>query len=206
MASINHNLNLVMTVERGEDEPPLYVHSVPVSNEVFETYWRVLNQTYVEMAATSLQTGIKIAALALRNIAQEQGIWTKMGEQPGVQNGLVEEMRRLTNVVVPTDNGWSTLPLSVAVKQGHVDAETAKEVDNITTFFTVAWHMFPRLKREAFLKDVLKSWDVQTTSLDCTEYANSLTQSTRKETSEADESKHHAAHTARTKAGSSVPS
>jgi hypothetical protein len=57
-------------------------------------------------------SGPRVAAMILKDKAIELGVWD--GPE-GVERGLIQEIRRLANVFVPTDKGWETIPINEAV-------------------------------------------------------------------------------------------
>lgn len=178
---IDNKLNLVVQVE-GE-EGTLFVHSMPLSRMVWERYFVVLSKTFSAMIAEGMSfiSGPRIAALMLRKVAEEGGTWEG---KDGVANGLMAEIRRLTNVVLPGENGWSTLPYQDAIARGLVSEDDAAEVDGLIVFFICVSAIQHR-------KDVPDSlarmavWGGLTTSLNCTEYAASLPISTLAATTDA---------------------
>jgi hypothetical protein len=85
-------------------------------------------------------------------------------------------MTRLSNVLMPNPDGpdWKYIPLQSAVDNGFVDADEAKEVINILTFFTVASHVAPRVDRERIVRGMVAIYELQSTYLSVMEYATSL--------------------------------
>jgi hypothetical protein len=180
---IDKRLNLVVPIQ--DDGATLYVHSMPIGREVFERYWPVISRTLNYAVGTAGGTAPRIASLALKDVAEEMGLWEdKKGPdgtvtKPGVKSGLLNEIRRLTNVVVYQDGaGWQTVPLDVAVQQGKFDADEQREVESAIVFFTlVSWGM-----AKADLKSIGETGfgiaNAQASSLNCTEWASSLPTST----------------------------
>ncbi len=183
---LDRKLNLVAPVET--DRGVVYVHHVPISREVFERYFLVLSKTFARIFQEGLNVvaGPPIAALMLRKVAEEtmvapgENAWD--GEA-GVARGLMAEIRRLTNVVVPGDRGWQTLPYEGAARDGTMTADDAAEVDGLLTFFTLVSVMLREDQRAAIVAGMRSLWGVETTSLNCTDYASSLPTSIVGETS-----------------------
>ena len=176
---IDRALNLVIPIER--DGAALYVHSKPISSQVYDTYWRVLARTFADINAQGLGAmGPRIAAKMLREVADEMGIWRDdpATKRVGVERGLMAEIHRLTNVLVAGNRGWDMVPVDDALKDGHIDEEDLGEVDGILVFFTAASHLFRRANRAEMLQGSLGLWGAQIESSDCTEFLKSLTIST----------------------------
>lgn len=173
---IDRKLNLVIPIDR-EDGSRIYVHSSPISMAVFESYYLVMAKTFSSIYNEGLgvTAGPRIAALVLKRVADNMGIWE--GET-GVRNGLVNEMRRLTNVITPSDDGWQTIPFKEAIDRGLIDEDEVSEVENALTFFTVAYRLHRKVEREAILNGASRLWGGLIESLDSTEFMRSLPTST----------------------------
>jgi len=169
---IDRKLNLVIPIDR-EDGSRLYVHSSPISMAVFESYYLVMAKTFSSIYNEGLgvTAGPRIAALVLKRVADNMGVWE--GET-GVRNGLVNEMRRLTNVITPSENGWQTIPFKEAIDRGLIDEDEVSEVENALTFFTVAYRLHRKVEREAILNGASRLWGGQIESQDSTEFMRSL--------------------------------
>lgn len=170
---IDKKLNLVIPVER-DDGSMVYVHSMPISREVFETYYLEISKAFAMIHSQGLGAiaGPRVAALLLKRAAQETGNWD--GDS-GVANGLMNEMIRLTNVVAPAaGRGWAVAPYEEAYRAGTISPDDDAEIKNAIVYFTLASSMY----RRNILADVLdgagKLWGAQSTSSNCTEYAASL--------------------------------
>jgi hypothetical protein len=160
----------VIPVER--DGGPVYVHSMPISREVFERYFMTIAKTFGRIMVEGLaHTSPRIAMLMLRKTAQDDGNWSGAG---GVELGLVSEIRRLTNVLLPSDNGWEMLSWHDAVREKRLDDEEVAEVENLLAFFILSAAMRRRKEHEEMMEAMAEAFNLQTTSLDCTEFASSL--------------------------------
>lgn len=198
---LNKSLNLVLPVERG-DGTRAWVHAQPIGEEVFDRFFLPLTKTYAETFAQKLGqfAGARVAALMLKKLAIESGEW----EGPdGVQNALLPEIRRLANVIAPI-GPWSTaqpavqateteparpivpsqparwepVPIDMAVTAKAIDAEDAKEVENILVFFTLCSWVPYRAERATMVGAMAAFWLGQTTSSGSTAFAASLPTST----------------------------
>lgn len=173
MVSIDRRLNLVVPLDN-PDGTVSHVHSKPISREVFERYFDVIARTFTEIysGGYTIYAGPRIAALMLRWVAQDKGVWDG---PTGVERGLMAEIRRLTNAVVAhPQGGWVTVPYYEAVKSGQIDADDAAEVDNALVFFTVACAMHKKADLPGILEGASRLWGGLVTSSNVTEYADSL--------------------------------
>jgi hypothetical protein len=170
---IDRRLNLVIPIER-EDGSTIYVHSAPVSRDIFELFFlpisRAFNQIYTNQL--NVTSGPRVAALMLKSVAKQMGIWEGPG---GVEAGLVAEIKRLCNVVMPGPQGWTTLPLFVAQQQGLLSEDEIAEVDGVATFFTLNYLMHKKSIHASVWEAMSLLWETQTSSLSPMEFAGSLT-------------------------------
>jgi len=168
---IDRKLNLVLPIER-EDEV-LYVHAMPISQDVFETYFLPISKTFTAIYSEGLSViaGPRVAALMLKQVSQAIGVWDGPG---GVQGGLMAEIRRLSNLVRPTDKGWETLPLYDAISREILSQDEISEVEGAVTFFSVVSAMHTRSDLKGILAGLERCWDASPTSSNATEFASSL--------------------------------
>ena len=133
MAGIDRKLNLVIPVDNS-DGSVTYVHSTPISREVFERYFKIIARTFAEIysGGYTVYSGPRVAALLLKSTAMDLGVWDG---PTGVERGLMDEIRRLTNVVLPApQGGWVTMPFVEAIKAGQINEDDVAEVDNALAF------------------------------------------------------------------------
>jgi len=172
---IDRKLNLVLTVER-EDGGEAHVHATPIDMETFERYFLTISQTYSELLARGgeymLRQGPQVAKFMLRRVAEKEGNWD--GPE-GVERGLMAEIRRLANVMVPTETGgWEMVPLQEALDRKYFEPSDATEVENAITFFTVCWHAMRRRDATEMLPTVFGLLGGSITSSDATAFLGSL--------------------------------
>lgn len=183
---ISRQLNLVQEFET--EKGILYLHSMPLSVEVWRNYFLVLSKTYSQLFAQGIHTiaGPVIARLMLERIAKADGVWE--GDE-GVERGLLAEMRRLSNVLAPTGAGWTMVPYETALQHNLIDPEAAEEMEGALVFFMCASAVLrgpkAREKLEILLGIMDRLWDAHSTSLDITAYLASLPTSTPAESSGA---------------------
>jgi len=173
---IDAKLNLIVPVDQA-DGSRVFVHVTPVSREVFETYYLSISRAFTEIYTNGLNvaSGPKVAALVLKDVATRMGVWDTPG---GVRQGLVEEIRRLSNVVFPGPGGWSSLPLMVAVAKDIISEEDAAEAEGVATFFILNCLMHKKKNLAPTLTLMSGLWETQTSSSGVMEFAGSLRTST----------------------------
>ena len=171
---INTKLNLVCPIETEDGE--VHFHSKPIMRETFEKYHIVIARTFTSLLSQGLDiTGAKVAAMHLKEMAIEMGVWEGV---EGVENGLLEEITRLTNVIVPTEQGWKTLPVSVAISKGHIAEDDWWEAKQRIVFFILISAMSKPKVTLSYLSGMCRIWQTVTTSLTDMEYLGSLPTST----------------------------
>lgn len=168
---IDKHLNLVVPVER-LDGTTIYVHSTPISRAVFDQFFLVIAKTFTSIYTHGLGPigGPRVAAKFLVKVAEEMG----PGQAELVRTGLIAEMRRLSNVIAPSDRGWVSIPLEDAIKRNLMDEDDADEVENAIAFFILASAMHKKKDAGQILAEAVKLWSAQTTSSNSTQFAASL--------------------------------
>jgi len=179
---IDKRLNLVSVYDTASG--PVHVHAAPVSRLVFETYYQPIAKAWASIFSKGLlvHSGPRVASLLLRDAATELGVWDTPG---GVKQGLVAELRRLTNVVMATDRGWRTRPLQDVIDGRLMDEDDLAEVENDVTFFICASAMARRSELPQLMSVVTRLSGTACTSLNVTEYVALLPTSTAAETTQA---------------------
>jgi hypothetical protein len=169
---LNERLNFVLPLYRGDDDCYAWVHAAPISREVFESNYLLLSKTFTAIHSEGLGeiAGPKIAKLLLNDVAKSMD-----SSNPDiVTRPLLNEIRRLSNVMLKTATAWETMPLQDAIQHKQLDEEDIGEVENILTFFTVVLHLYPKNMRQAYLDGATKMWGAQMLSSNSTEFLNSL--------------------------------
>ena len=176
---IDKRLNLVTDVVT--EEGTVFVHSAPISREVFEKYFLVISKTFSAIIGEGLSfiSGPRVAALMLKKIATDLGEWEG---RDGVNNGLMAEIRRLSNVVMPSETGWRTYPLQDVIDKEMLDESDISEVEGIIAFFICASAMSRKNELKAVLERMVL-WGSSITLLNSTAFAGSLPISTQEKTS-----------------------
>lgn len=173
---LNNNLNLVLPLTNG------WVHSMPVSYSVFEKYFLPISKSFAQVYGEGLGSlaGPRVSYMMLKKVSIELGEWD--GAE-GVENGLMNEIYRLSNAIIPGDKGWKTMPLYEVFQQNLLDEEEQAEVKNALVFFILVSCMHKRAERLVALTLMSKLWGGQITSSSCTEYVDSLPTSTPEDNS-----------------------
>lgn len=172
---IDRKLNLVLPIER--DGGTIYVHSTPIGREVFERYFLPISKAFTAIYAEGLGTtgGPRVAAMMLRKISEDMGQWE--GAE-GVEAGLMNEIRRLSNVAVLGPGGWTQMPLQDAVDQDFFSEDERSEVENVLVFFMVASAMHLRKELDGVIAIASRLWQARAESRSFTDFRNSLPIST----------------------------
>ncbi|ECG8260378.1 hypothetical protein FO131_19575 [Salmonella bongori] len=180
---ISRTMNLIVPVDT--DLGKGYIHSAPISKEVYREHFFVLSKTYSAIFSEGLGVvvGPRIAYLMLEKVAKELRIWDGV---EGVRNTLVNEIIRLSSLVYPVeDRGWDNQPLDVAISKGIVDPD---EVLGELVFFTCVCAINKPNQVEGLMNTVHGFWNSATTSLDIMAWTASLPTSTPVGSSGATES------------------
>ena len=179
---IDRNLNLVMQVQT-DGNGTVYIHSASISRSVFEQFYLELGKVFSQCFDSINQAHLALSAPqlaypALKSIATKAGNWDGAG---GVKFGLINEIVRLTNILVSTEKGWETLPFDIAVKREIFDEDEEAEILSSLVFFTAISKVAPKELKNSFLEmaGALRNWEL--TSLDSMEFQNGLPILTKKE-------------------------
>ncbi len=170
---LNEKLNLVVPLYDGNEAIYAYVHSAPISREVFEANFFLLSKTFTAIFAQGLGeiAGPRVASLILRQIAKQTG-------DEASATALMNEIHRLTNVLVRDASGWVMTPFQECVDKGTINADDLSEVINAVVFFSAVSVMTARQQRRDMLSGAARLWGAQIVSSDCTAFAASLKTST----------------------------
>jgi hypothetical protein len=173
--TINKKLNLVVPVET--ENGKIWVHSVPISREIFESNYLLITKVLSNLYANGIGPAMapRIALLILKDTAKE------MNDQKDISYDLMQEIYRLTNFLMPDPTGvggWRTIPFIEVKRQKLVDETSISEVENAIVYFIVASAIHLKGELPMAYSGLERIWNAQTTSLNVTEYGRSLTTST----------------------------
>lgn len=173
---LDRRLNLVLTVDRA-DGSTVYVHSTPVSRQVYEAHYtfihKVMSSLYEDIGANPVAIQ-RIVYLRMREMIDNDAKLRPQQQMfAGVRQGFLEEVWRLTNVIVPGPGGYETIPFVEAEQNGTLDDDDVEEVKNDICFFT-ATSWIHRGKERLGMYELIDQSGGQTTSLHATEFQRSL--------------------------------
>ena len=156
---IDKNLNLVLHIN------DIHVHHTPISYDCFKENFLLLSKTHDEIGFNA--SGSQIALFMLEKMAKETG-----------ENAisLLNEIKRLTNVIVPGAGDWQHIPLEVAVKEGFINEEELDNVLNHIVFFICIYWVQKRTSEifKVSFQRMIGLWGLQETSLSCVDFIKSL--------------------------------
>ncbi|ENB1828955.1 hypothetical protein AB9O48_004017 [Salmonella enterica] len=166
---IARNMHLIIPVET--EIGTAYIHSAPVSKEVYREHFFVLSKTFSAIFSEGLGivAGPRVAYLMLEHICKKDEIWDGV---TGVRNTLVNEIIRLSNLVYPVEGkGWDTRPLEVALEREIVELD---EVIGELVFFTCVSSINKPDQAKGLMEQVNGLWNSQISSLNVTDWMRSL--------------------------------
>jgi hypothetical protein len=172
--TINKKLNLVIPIDEGETTKA-WIHSTPLSYEVFESNYLLLIKTLSYLYANGIGPlmAIRVAKLALNDVSKQLDDTTVASE------GLINEITRITQVLMPDETGrWKATPYGLIKSRNLLSAERFREVENALVYFIVASAVHLEDEMPMAYQGLKQIWKAQTTSLNATEYGNSLPTST----------------------------
>lgn len=177
--ALNKKLNIAIPIET-ESSGKIWAHSVPISYEVFDSNWLLLTKTLSNLYSNGIGPAMapRIAARMLKDTAKE------IDEKNDISINLMQEIYRLTNILMPNANGsgWRTMPFIEVKNRKMIDDQSISEVENAIIYFIVASALHLRSELPMAYQGLKSIWNAQTTSLNVTEFGNSLMTSTPGET------------------------
>ena len=181
---INERLNLVIPIYGEDNAIVAWVHSMPLSREVFEANYLLIAKTFTLIFGLGLgeMAGPRVAAFLLRDTARKLA-----GDNPADTAGdaLLAEIHRLTNVSLPSEKGWEVWTYDQVLKRKLLSDDDVSEVESALVFFTVVSAMHRRQVAEVLIKGGARLWGAQTSYLNITAFQRSLPTSTTEDSSGA---------------------
>jgi hypothetical protein len=174
---IDAGLNFVIPLyhDEADADPYAYVYSCPISTAAFEASYRLLVRTF-RLMMEERGAANRFARLFLRDAAA--ALAGPDGNPDVICAPLLNEIGRLSSVIIPGASGWQTIPLQQAIDGKLLDPGDGEEAISASIFFTAAWHISPKAMRLGLLESGLQTWNAQTSSLPPTEWIASLRTST----------------------------
>ena len=171
---LNPDMFFVVPLYHGDDVYA-YVHMRPISAAAFEMNYRLLIRTYNTMLGEG-PVAARMGHLFLRDAAT--ALAGADGDGTALSAPLLNEIGRLSSVILATKTGWQTIPLQQALDGKLLDAEDAQEAVNAALFFICVWHVSPKQTRDGLLKTGTELWGAARSPLQPTEWIASLPTST----------------------------
>jgi hypothetical protein len=172
--TINRKLNVALPPIETE-KGLVYVYASPIMMPTFRDSYKILGRAYtaIQTLGFGALTGPGLAAYVLRDEAK------LLGEEAQCES-LMNEIRRLAQVIRMKDSSWDPVPLVEAVRMEVLSEEQIAEVENILVYFTCAsWIRLPDEAQAISGLQIL--WHVQTLSSSLMDYLRSLPTSTQGE-------------------------
>ena len=183
---ITKDLKIAFQVDT-EGHGSVLIYSPSITRDTFELYYKELGRVFAdcfggdENGQHLALVGPQMAYAALKSVAREMGTWDNPS---GVQNGLINEIVRLTQVAYATDtDGWKKVPMATARAHGILDEDAAGEVLNSLVFFTAVCKVAPPKLAGGLLPVIAESFGWAFGSWGFSEYIDSLPKSTPAEIS-----------------------
>lgn len=176
---INENLNLVVPLRSDDKGVQIYAYHTPISKEVFKANAILLAATNTEMGRHGqyfqMGLGPRIATEILLKEAEKESMNA---------SALLEDIKRLTSVLVPTEKGWENMPIDAAIKAKKIEQEEWEEVQSDLIFFTCHYFFVKMGEREKACNSLVRLLEASKTSSPPMAFIASLQTSTTQEPSE----------------------
>lgn len=176
--TIDDRLKLIIPIYDRQDQIKAYVHSTPVSRQIFEANFALISKTFAAITGEGLGNlaGPRVAALVMKEVAKRM-----VGEKdaPLLVNPLLSEIKRTGMVLLRTSSQWEFMPLQDALDQNYIDEDDGSEVENALVFFIAYSAMHRRKLLAEILPGAAQLWGALTSSLNVTEFRASLATSTQ---------------------------
>lgn len=166
---LDRKLNIVLEVER-DAGGSIHVHSQPVSREIYEAHFELISQSIYGLYTKGFTPPActRMVHDKLKQLIKENP------EYKNAEQTLLAEIWRLTNVLVPSERGWETVPFFEAMSRPELlTPDDVAEVKNFVCFFMGASWAHGKSERSG-MYSMVEACGAQTTSSDVTEYKTSL--------------------------------
>ncbi|MBW8067065.1 MAG: hypothetical protein GJU73_06410 [Ferrovum sp.] len=180
---IDDNLNLVFpirteTIEEGKitkEIPLIYAFHSPITREVYEANYRIMALAKSVIYAKGIQfavgTGPLIASLVLKEEAHRDAEERGIPDPDLASRAFLAEIKRLTMIVGPSDNGFKPLPVDAALSSGMIDADEWREAESQLVFFSVTSYLVKQSKKKMAMDSAAFFLGGGLVSSNCTEWA-----------------------------------
>lgn len=174
---IDNKLNLVLEIQN--DTGTIYVHHATISVDIFNQFYMVISRTFSLIYSKGLHlTAPRIAHLVLKQVAEDEGTLE------AVNNGLMNEIIRLSNVITPSDNGYVSMTLAGALSRKIITSEEFEEIKGMLIFFIVVSSVAKKELILPTMTQLTELWGGRLTSYNSTEYKDFLQRSIEERISE----------------------
>jgi len=172
---IDDNLNVVIPLRSDDKGVKLYAYHTPIPKEVFKANSILLAATNTEIGRHGeyfqMGLGPRIATEILIKEAKKES-------QEADAAALLNEIKRLTTVLVSTESGWEHMPVDAAIRAKKVEQEEWEEVESDLIFFTCHYFLVKLSGREKAMNALMSLLQGLKTSSTITAFINSLQTST----------------------------
>ncbi|MDP9651711.1 hypothetical protein [Paraburkholderia caledonica] len=166
-----------------EDIVTVWAYHSPISRAVFDANYRTLAATKAAMSSKGphylMSAGPRIAALTFRDEgvrdAEARGKFDDEGNPKDDDvTAFFAEIKRLTTILCPGQNGWDMLPVDAAIAGGRIDKEDWEEVESAIVFFCCHWSMAKKSDRKRIAQATASLLSASITPSPLSEYVGSL--------------------------------
>jgi len=181
---LDKNLNLVQKVDN------MHVHHALVSYDCFKTNYRLINKVGMQIIRDDSMLLMPKTALFALNDAAGHGVDLSRTSPRDIESidgvdktqlekdiAFMGEIKRMTNVITPSNGNWEHIPLAEALQTKLITDEQYDAVLSSVIFFIVL--TFTQLATQERLSWILKNYNSFIESLNCVDYMRSLPTVTR---------------------------
>jgi hypothetical protein len=162
-----------------QGEPLIYAYHISISPEVLTANYTIL----VAANAKTWQRGGDFAAasattanIALLDAAKAEA---ELRGTESLGPAFLAELKRLTYILSPGDNGYEQLPVDIALGKNVISKDDWSEAEAFLCFFTLGFFALPRAARRDRCTRIASALNGSITSLPPLEWLASLRQSTQ---------------------------
>ena len=152
----------------------IWLHSEPISEDVFDQFFDELSWLYAKIQRESLWYDAAIGSISkhIRKYAEKQGTLHGLN---GLEQEFFSVILAKTTAFVPAEKGgYEQLPLSTLIARGQLSGKTVRTIEGILLFFTLGVVNYEGEKQADFISGTIGRYSVQSTLLSATECLSSL--------------------------------
>lgn len=159
----------------------IHAYHTPISEEVFRANFKVLAAANSALCSKGIQytasVGPRIATLTILDEGRQEAARRQEEGDMGAQ-ALLDEIKRLTVILVPSEKGWNVVPVDQAIGK-HITKEEWEEAENVIVFFTCLYSLTPPRNRKEAAEAICGVIEATPTRSAPTEWKGSTTTSTK---------------------------